>query len=289
MKREYELKDRLKDFQFPFLFSDYDKIKTRLVNDLTPEDVQPSEDVLRNVLKKKKDSVIDARFVPSLRDEMIKEIDRYFPSHADLPPYPSALRDSTRIENYKIHIAGMWFKREEVNNWIELHVLAPVPDAIQNGIVSQKEIPISSKLLEKMFKTKNIPAINKEFKRALDGIEKDPQASLTAACAIIESFCKVYIEENQLELPKNLTIKPLWSTVAKHLGFDPSRHEDNDQRQIVSGLSSIVDGIGALRTHAGSAHGRGQNGYQIQPRHARLAVSAAHTLVLFVLESWENK
>ena len=55
---------------------------------------------------------------------------------------------------------------------------------------------------------------------------------------------------------------------------------------ILGGLSSIVDGVGALRTHAGSAHGRGKKGYEIQPRHARLAVYAAHTLVLFALETW---
>jgi hypothetical protein len=65
--------------------------------------------------------------------------------------------------------------------------------------------------------------------------------------------------------------------------------EDNDLRKILTGLNSIVDGIGALRTHAGSAHGRGVMKYKIQPRHARLAVHAAHTLTVFLLESWDNK
>jgi hypothetical protein len=53
---------------------------------------------------------------------------------------------------------------------------------------------------------------------------------------------------------------------------------------------SIADGIAALRTHAGSAHchsfGRS---YRLAPRHARLAVHAAHTMTLFLFETWENQ
>ncbi len=160
---------------------------------------------------------------------------------------------------------------------------------LQGGIVCQIGVSSASQSLEQMLKSKNIPAIEIEFKRALDEIEKDPPASLTAACSIVESFCKVYIEEKNLNAPKDATIKPLWAVVAKDLGFDPSCLEDDDLKKILGGLSSIVDGVGALRTHAGSAHGRGQKRYRIQPRHARLAVHAAHTLVLFALESWENK
>lgn len=160
---------------------------------------------------------------------------------------------------------------------------------IQGGMVCKVGISSSSQSLDQILKSKNIPGIEIEFKRALAEIEKDPPASLTAACAIIESFCKVYIEERNLHAPKDATIKPLWATVAKDLGFDPSHLEDDDLKKILGGLSSIVDGVGALRTHAGSAHGRGKKIYKIQPRHARLAVHAAHTLVLFALETWDNK
>lgn len=159
----------------------------------------------------------------------------------------------------------------------------------QGGVVGRIGVASSSISLECLLKSKNIPTIEVEFRRALDGVEDDPPASLTAACAIIESFCKVYLEENALDKPKDETVKPLWAAVAAHLGFDPRCLEDNDLKKILSGLSSIVDGIGALRTHAGSAHGRGVMRYNIQPRHARLAIHAAHTLVLFALESWKAR
>lgn len=124
--------------------------------------------------------------------------------------------------------------------------------------------------------------------RALATVERDPPSAVTAACSIIESLCKVYIEDNGLILPSDQSIKPLWRTVQLHLGLGPQSVQTDDMRQILGGLASIVNGVGDLRTHAGSAHGRGHQGIQLEPKHARLAVHAAHTVVGFVLETWER-
>jgi hypothetical protein len=51
----------------------------------------------------------------------------------------------------------------------------------------------------------------------------------------------------------------------------------------------VVDGIGALRTHASSAHSEGRKGYKLEARHARLAVNAAHSVATFVLETWDKR
>lgn len=157
------------------------------------------------------------------------------------------------------------------------------------GVIQTIGISGATKTLEEILKARDIEAIELEFHRAMENTNIDPPASLTAACAIIESACKLYIEENNLNPPKEATVKPLWNTVARDLNFDPSKVEDDDLKKILTGLSSIVDGIGALRTHAGSAHGRGELRYKIQPRHARLATHASHTLTVFLLESWDNK
>jgi hypothetical protein len=59
--------------------------------------------------------------------------------------------------------------------------------------------------------------------------------------------------------------------------------------KILGGVASVVDGIGALRTHTGSAHGRGRHAYRVEPRHARLAIHAAHTLTTFLIETWARR
>jgi hypothetical protein len=45
----------------------------------------------------------------------------------------------------------------------------------------------------------------------------------------------------------------------------------------------------ALRTHAGDAHGREKGFARIDPRIARLAIHAASTVALFLIETWERK
>jgi hypothetical protein len=143
--------------------------------------------------------------------------------------------------------------------------------------------------LNDILKAHDLPAVQVEFDRALKSVEADPAAALTAACSLVESLLKIYIEDEDLDLPSSETIKPLWSVVSKHLGLDPASVEDEDIKRILGGLSSVVDGVGCFRTHAGSAHGRGRRVYQPTGRHARLAIHAAHTLATFVLETWASR
>lgn len=148
---------------------------------------------------------------------------------------------------------------------------------------------VASKTLDELIKEFDAPAIELEFNRALENVDQNPREAISAASNILESICKVYIEERGLEMPSKQDLKPVWNVVRKDLGFDPGVVEDQDLKTILSGLLAIVDGIGALRTHASSAHGAGKTLYKLESRHARLAIHAAHTVALFILESWKRK
>lgn len=145
-----------------------------------------------------------------------------------------------------------------------------------------------SKTLDDFIREKDVPALDHEFTRALSNVDQSPREAVSAASNILESVCKVYIGERGLEMPSKQDLKPVWTVVRKDLGFDPGAVEDQDLQTILTGLLAIVDGIGALRTHASSAHGAGLKQYKLEPRHARLAIHAAHTVTLFILESWQR-
>ncbi|MEJ5151596.1 abortive infection family protein [Comamonas sp. MYb396] len=146
-----------------------------------------------------------------------------------------------------------------------------------------------SRSLEDFVREMDVPAIDQEFTRALTNVDVNPREAVSAASNILESICKVYIAEERLDMPAKQDLKPVWNVVRKDLGFDPSVVEDQDLQVILTGLFAVVDGIGALRTHASSAHGAGKTSYRLEPRHAKLAIHSAHTVALFVLESWERK
>jgi len=148
---------------------------------------------------------------------------------------------------------------------------------------------ITSVTLKEAIAKRNIPAVEMEFSRALENIHTDPREAVSAACNIMESTFKVYISDEQLPPPTKQDLQGLWKVVRESLGLDTKAVEDEDLKRILSGLYSLTDGIGALRTHASSAHGAGRKIYNLKPRHARLAINAAHTLTMFILESWDEQ
>ncbi|WP_369632998.1 abortive infection family protein [Variovorax sp. V512] len=146
-----------------------------------------------------------------------------------------------------------------------------------------------SKTLGQLIKGRDMPAIHREFDRAMETVDAKPRDAVSAASNILESIFKTYIEDNGLTMPDKQDLQPVFKIVRADLGLDPSSVEDQDLQRIITGLFGIVDGIGALRTHAGSAHSEGRKGYKLEPRYARLAVNAAHTVATFVMETWDKK
>ncbi len=159
----------------------------------------------------------------------------------------------------------------------------------ENFYPNTNSIGLSSKALLKAIKDKNIPSIEAEFSRATKKINLEPRESISAACNILESIFKVYISDENLDEPKKKDIKSLWNTVRKDLGYDTRNEQDEDLNKIISGMISVIDGVGSLRTHSSTAHGAGRMINNIESRHARLANHAAHTIGLFILESWDEK
>src|SRR5690606_22227924 len=96
-----------------------------------------------------------------------------------------------------------------------------------------------------------------------------------------------------LPLPVQKDIQGLYRAVREPLGLDPAKTnlpEDiaTDVRTILGGLNTTVQGIGALRTHGGDAHGREKGRPRsIDRRIARLAIHAASAASLFLIETWQ--
>lgn len=170
-----------------------------------------------------------------------------------------------------------------------IRVLAENQLAYMPGGIITHNLGVSTKTLADFIRSKDFTAIEHEFNRALENVEAKPREAVSAASNILESVCKVLIEDEGLELPSKQDIQGLWGVVRKYLGLDPSVLQDKDLQQILTGIISVVSGIGALRTHASSAHGEGRRSYRLEPRHARLAIHSAHTVALFILESWQKR
>ncbi len=184
--------------------------------------------------------------------------------------------------------------REHVNRALEPEGLALV---LVGGRVHLTERTASRTIVEP-FASKvailNFDTVQVEIARALLNLTDDPEDAVTAACSLIEAVCRSILIEMNLPLPPRKDIEGVLRAVQQPLGLAPGRSDlepeiEQDVRQILSGLTSVAKGVGALRTHGGDAHGREKGFRRIDPRIAQLAVNAASTIALFLIETWEKQ
>ncbi|MER8671101.1 abortive infection family protein [Mesorhizobium sp. M1156] len=140
----------------------------------------------------------------------------------------------------------------------------------------------------------NFDTVQAEIARALPNAKDDPEDAVTAACSLVEAVCRSILIELGLPLPPKRDVDGLIRAVQEPLGLSPGRSDlptevEADIRQILGGLTSVAKGIGALRTHAGDAHGREKGFKRIDPRIAHFAINAASSIALFLIETWERK
>jgi hypothetical protein len=136
--------------------------------------------------------------------------------------------------------------------------------------------------------------VNRDLERALASSQADPEDAVTAACSTVESVCRSILIELGQPLPAKKDVQGLYNAVKQPLGLSPDRSDidpliGNDVRQILSGLATGIGGVGALRTHGGDAHGREKGYARVDARIARLAIHAASTAALFLIETWRRK
>jgi hypothetical protein len=160
----------------------------------------------------------------------------------------------------------------------------------RGGRLMKANANLVSQSAEAAIKNRDLAGVQNEFERITENVDKDPAAAATASCALLESMFKMYIADEGLTAPADESLLPLWKVVRTHLKLNAADVEDENLRKILSGVSSIVDGIAGLRTRKGSAHGRDtRKSYRIEARHARLASHAAFTLATFFLETVEKR
>ncbi|XDA98691.1 abortive infection family protein [Sulfitobacter sp. LCG007] len=148
--------------------------------------------------------------------------------------------------------------------------------------------------LQKISAEWTLDSLDREVRRAQENVEKDPEAAVTAACSMLESVCRSILVSREIDLPKQLDIKTLYKEVREPLGLSPAKagidtEVEADVRTILSALGNSIQGIGALRSHSGTAHGRERGFRRLDPRIARLAVNSSFAVALFLIETWEKR
>jgi hypothetical protein len=178
-------------------------------------------------------------------------------------------------------------RKEKLARMMEEHGL----QYSKGGRIIHAGIGTATRTLADVIKKRDWPAIHDEFNRAIESASAKPRDAVSAASNILEAVCKEYIDSHGSKMPAKTDLRGVWTVVREELNFNPANIADDDLKRILSGLASIIDGVSALRTHASTAHAPDPKlkGYNLEPRHARLAINAAHSVVAFIIESWDKQ
>ena len=127
------------------------------------------------------------------------------------------------------------------------------------------------------------------WQKALGRREADPDGAITASRALVESVCKLILDEKGVEYDDDAKLPVLYAKVASALNLAPSQHSEKVFRQILGGCQSVVEGLGAARNRLSDSHGQGKRPVRPAPRHAELAVNLAGAMSLFLVATSEAR
>jgi hypothetical protein len=138
------------------------------------------------------------------------------------------------------------------------------------------------------------PELNRQVSRLRDSVNEDPGLAIGTAKEMLETTCKTILEARGVTLDRDWDVPALLKQTRKVLTLLPedipaaARGSDTIKR-LLNNLGQIGVGLSELRNLYGSGHGRSGSTRGLSPRHARLAVGAVTTLVLFLFETHEER
>lgn len=127
-------------------------------------------------------------------------------------------------------------------------------------------------------------------RRIEKALPDDPAAAIGAAKELLESTLKTILEGQGKMFGPSDDVPQLLKLVQTELELAPREIDSAKRgaetiRRTLSNLGAIVLGVAELRNLYGTGHGKGRAHRGLGVRHARLAVSSAAALCMFLLET----
>jgi hypothetical protein len=136
--------------------------------------------------------------------------------------------------------------------------------------------------------------VSQQITRMEAAVYNDPSLAIGTAKELVESCCKTILNIRGVEVPKKYDLPQLVKLTSKELSLTPEDIPEKAKavetiRRLLSNLATITQGIAELRNQYGTGHGRADRSKGLSPRHAKLAVGAASTLAVFLLETHQTR
>ena len=197
-----------------------------------------------------------------------------------LPDILARYENPKDLRSFLQFYSAQWQPRRE-------YIIDQFKDIIQ-------ELELSSTFIGKEAAESTLKELNSAeaqvlFANAMERADHDANGAVTAAKSLLESTCKLLLDDMGEYYTKSQDMISLYGAISKRLELHPQKYADDGLKQILSGCIQIVNGLASVRNKLGDAHGQGRKPTNALPRHARLAVSAACTMSVFLIETYKER
>ena len=212
-----------------------------------------------------KEKVAELNGKPKLKDALRELLDPRLwleVSNGTVEGCAEQVNEILRYDGYEVVRDGNFYKVRELSGAVI---------EIENRFAESEEL---SELL-----------IEEQIQKCREKVEGgDYSGAITNARSLIEAVCtKIEADLDPNALGNDGDLVKLFNRVRKLLNLDPSRQDINESlKQVLSGLSNIINGLAAMRNKMSDAHGVA---YKPSRHHAKLAVNAAKTLADFLFDT----
>lgn len=158
----------------------------------------------------------------------------------------------------------------------------PVLDYLESLDRSPTNTVVSAEL-----KRLGYDAILADWNKALDRTATDTEGALTTSRSMIEATCKHILDEAGATYDTSADLPALYKATAKSMNLAPEQHTEDLFKRVLGGCTSVVEGLGAIRSKLGDAHGKGKKQARPLRNHSDLAVNLAGAMCVFLLQTWE--
>lgn len=161
------------------------------------------------------------------------------------------------------------------------------------------QVPSATKALESVketFISADSNYVLQQITRMEAAIDEDPALAIGTSKELVETCCKTILAEREIEIEGSPDLPQLVKQTTKTLTLTLTPEDIPEKakaaktiRRLLSNLATITQGIAELRNLYGTGHGAVATRKGLQPRHAKLAVGAASTLAIFLLETHQSR
>jgi hypothetical protein len=132
--------------------------------------------------------------------------------------------------------------------------------------------------------------VTQQITRMEAAVGRDPDLAIGTAKELVETCCRTILRDRGVTCSGAVGLTVLVKQTAKTLALTPEDIPEKARaaaiiKRLLSNLGTIAQGIAELRNLYGTGHGKEAGAKGLGPRHAKLAVGAAATLAVFLVET----